>query len=111
MCDYQESVATRQTHGQTDAGQSDPYVPLYIGCDTKIELQSSNTSELIIFHIFFYILVDKYNPKEADVRYMLPFFDQLFPFLPKNLRKILYLGVNFEQVSVFYDDLILSKDF
>ena len=32
MRDYQESVTTgethRQTDGQTDAGQSDPYVPL-----------------------------------------------------------------------------------
>ena len=32
MRDYQESVTTGQTdthtHGQTDAGQSDPYVPL-----------------------------------------------------------------------------------
>ena len=30
MRDYQESATTRQTHtdGQTDAGQSDPYVPL-----------------------------------------------------------------------------------
>ena len=31
MCDYQESVTTgqtdTQTDGQTDAGQSDPYVP------------------------------------------------------------------------------------
>ena len=26
--DYQESAITGQTHGQTDAGQSDPYVPL-----------------------------------------------------------------------------------
>ena len=32
LCDYQESVTTGQTDtqrdGQTDAGQSDPYVPL-----------------------------------------------------------------------------------
>ena len=33
--DYQESVTTRQTHGQTDAGQSDPYVPLCFAGDTK----------------------------------------------------------------------------
>ena len=38
MRDYQESVTTRQTHtqdGQTDAGQSDPYVPLCFAGDTK----------------------------------------------------------------------------
>ena len=33
-CDYQESVTTRQTDGQTDAGQSDPYVPLGFAGDT-----------------------------------------------------------------------------
>ena len=40
MPDYQESVTTGQTHtrrdGQTDAGQSDPYVPLCFAGDTKI---------------------------------------------------------------------------
>ena len=36
-CDYQESVTT----GQTDAGQSDPYVPLCFAGDTK-------TNEIII---------------------------------------------------------------
>ena len=30
MRDYQENVTTGQTKGQTDAGQSDPYVPLYL---------------------------------------------------------------------------------
>ena len=34
-CDYQESVTTGQTDGQTDAGQSDPYVPLCFAGDTK----------------------------------------------------------------------------
>ena len=38
MGDYQESVTTgqtdRQTHGWTDTGQSDPYVPLCFACDT-----------------------------------------------------------------------------
>ena len=36
MYDYQESVTTGQTHGQTDAGQSGPYVPLCFAGDTKI---------------------------------------------------------------------------
>ena len=38
MRDYQESVTTgqtdRQTDGQADAGQSDPYVPLCFADDT-----------------------------------------------------------------------------
>ena len=33
--DYQESVTTGQTDGQTDTGQSDPYVPLCFAGDTK----------------------------------------------------------------------------
>ena len=37
VCDYQESVTTGQTDGQTDAGQSDPYVPLYFAGDTKTD--------------------------------------------------------------------------
>ena len=37
MGDYQESVTTdRQTDRQTDAGQSDPYVPLCFAGDTKM---------------------------------------------------------------------------
>ena len=37
MRDYQESVTTghTHTHGQTDVGQSDPYVPLCFAGDTK----------------------------------------------------------------------------
>ena len=34
MRDYQESVTT----GQTDAGQSDPCVPLYFASDSKSEI-------------------------------------------------------------------------
>ena len=34
MRDYQESVTTEQTDGQTDTGQSDPYVPLCFAGDT-----------------------------------------------------------------------------
>ena len=33
--DYQESVTTGQTDGQTEAGLSDPYVPLYFTGDKK----------------------------------------------------------------------------
>ena len=35
MCDYQESVTTLLTDGQTDAGQCDPYVPLCFAGNTK----------------------------------------------------------------------------
>ena len=35
MSDNQESVTTGQTDGQTDTGQSDPYVPLCFAGDTK----------------------------------------------------------------------------
>ena len=35
MRDYQESVITGQTGGQTDAKQSNPYVPLCFAGDTK----------------------------------------------------------------------------
>ena len=34
MRDYQKSVTTGQTDGQTDSGQSDPYVPLCFAGDT-----------------------------------------------------------------------------
>ena len=33
--DYQESVTIGQTHGQTDSGQSDPYLPICFTADTK----------------------------------------------------------------------------
>ena len=36
--DYQESVTTGQMHGQTDARQSDPYVPLCFAGDTKMKI-------------------------------------------------------------------------
>ena len=38
MLDYQESVTTGQTDRQTDAGQSDPYVPLCFAGDTKMKV-------------------------------------------------------------------------
>ena len=40
MCDYHESVTTvhrdRHSDGQTDSGQSDPYVPLRFADNTEI---------------------------------------------------------------------------
>ena len=37
--DYLENVTTGQTHAKTDAGQSDPYVPLCFAGDTKVGKQ------------------------------------------------------------------------
>ena len=43
MRDYQEKCDCRtDTHGQTDAGQSDPYVPLCFAGDTNIQFFGSN---------------------------------------------------------------------
>ena len=41
MHDYQKSVTTGQTDRQTDAGQSDPYVPLCFAGNTKTLLRTS----------------------------------------------------------------------
>ena len=38
MCYYQESVTTRQTDRQTDARQSDPFVPLCLAGTQKRSL-------------------------------------------------------------------------
>ena len=38
MHDYQGSVTTGQTHRQTDAGKTDPYVLLCFAGDTKMVL-------------------------------------------------------------------------
>lgn len=43
------------------------------------------------------IISGRPDPASVDVRYMLPFFDQFFPFLPKNIRKRLHGGVPFEK--------------
>ena len=52
MRDYQESVTTgqmdRQTDRQTDAGQSDPYVPLCFAGDTKMYTCESS---IILVHL------------------------------------------------------------
>ena len=54
MRDYQGCVTTWQTHWQTDAGQSDPYVLLYFASDTiKLDL----IEICIIFYIFWNITV------------------------------------------------------
>ena len=65
MRDYQESLTTgqthktnitdRQTHGQTDAGQRDPYVPLCFAGDIKTGMGEGLTTPLmhqIVWHEF-----------------------------------------------------------
>ncbi|XP_071164736.1 sodium-dependent multivitamin transporter-like [Mytilus edulis] len=43
-------------------------------------------------------LIEGLPPSDSiDVRFVLPFFDQLFPFIPKQIRTKLYLGVPFEK--------------
>ena len=53
MHDYEESVTTRQTDrqtkGQTDTGQSDPYVPLCFAGDAKVHIPGMRISKLYIF--------------------------------------------------------------
>ncbi|XP_061171925.1 sodium-coupled monocarboxylate transporter 1-like [Saccostrea echinata] len=59
------------------------------------------TGFLIIVSLIFCslasIIIGRPDPATVDVRYVLPFFDQFFPFLPKKLRKKLYGGVPFEK--------------
>ena len=49
MCDHQESVTTGQTDGQTDAGQSDPYVPLCFASDTIKQYDMQSYISLSVF--------------------------------------------------------------
>ena len=50
MRDYQEIVTTGQTDGQTDAGQSDPYVPLcFAGNTKKYHMQTHRLTELFVY--------------------------------------------------------------
>ena len=54
MLDYQESVTTGQTHGltdtKTDAGQSDPYVPLCFAGKTKTVTLTSDYKISVFGH-------------------------------------------------------------
>ena len=67
MRDYQESVTIgqthrrtdRHTHTQTDAGQSDPYVPLCFAGDTKIQYKDMFLKYLWIY--FENILINEYK--------------------------------------------------
>ena len=67
MRDYQESVTNRQTDthggtdGQTDAGQSDPYVPLCFAGDTKKAEMKSNYYRCYAISIIKNIYVTKAN--------------------------------------------------
>ena len=57
-----------------------------------------NTAQLIINQLLVFFYAGRPDPATVDVRYMLPFFDQFFPFLPQKIRKKLYGGVPFEKV-------------
>ena len=59
MCDYQEGVTT----GQTDAGQSDPYVPLCFAGDTKTDHTISDHHIVFAFHAN-----NGYNPSHFEVK-------------------------------------------
>ncbi|XP_062598235.1 sodium-coupled monocarboxylate transporter 1-like [Saccostrea cucullata] len=56
------------------------------------------------------IIVGRPDPATVDVRYVLPFFDQFFPFLPKKLRKKLYGGVPFEKREELIKKLLEEKE-
>ena len=45
--DYQENVSTCKTHGQTDARQSYPYVPLCFAGDTETTTLEKMTAQVI----------------------------------------------------------------
>ena len=70
MCDYQESVTTGQTKGQTDAGQSDPYVPPCFAGNTKITSIARARLKGIIIQIqkctFRVVLFKTNNSKYTD---------------------------------------------
>ena len=62
MRDYQESVTTGQTHRQTDAGQSDPYVPLCFVGDTKnYHLVEKTNLNAMIFRYFLTVFVTPFE--------------------------------------------------
>ena len=71
MCDYQESVTIGQTHthgqtdGQTDAGQSDPYVPLCFTGDPINDIINCQ-AELAISVIFWGKIV-KFRAKSLEI--------------------------------------------
>ena len=59
MCDYQESVTTRQIDRQTEAGQSDPNVPLCFSSDKKTKNQIGSCSG----HMLIWVSPWHYDPK------------------------------------------------
>ena len=69
MRDYQESVTTGQTHGQIEAGQSDPYVPLCFAGDTiKYLVPFSYVSKVIAmqFKNICHSLSNRYCHRQAE---------------------------------------------
>ncbi|VDI21872.1 solute carrier family 5 (sodium-dependent multivitamin transporter), member 6 [Mytilus galloprovincialis] len=59
------------------------------------------------FTIFFGIIVSLIegvpSSDSVDVRFVLPFFDQFFPCIPKRIRKRLYFGVPFDKREIMLE--------
>ena len=53
MRDYQESVTSGQTDGQTNTEQSDPYVPLCFAGNTKIKRFIADFQLLTFLNVLF----------------------------------------------------------
>ena len=81
MWDYQESV----TNGQTNARQSDPYVPLWFADDTKMQQSHYYAAYCNTFYWYHQCLCWKKNDKKM-IKYLLSIFfsevkQTLLPFV------------------------------
>ncbi|CAG2227538.1 SLC5A6 [Mytilus edulis] len=65
------------------------------------------------FTIFFGIIVSLIegvpSSESVDVRFVLPFFDQFFPCIPKRIRKRLYFGVPFDKREIMLEKFSKEK--
>ena len=77
MPDYQESVTTGQTHRQTYAGQSDPYVPLCFAGDAKSKFNSFGSSSYDGFLAL--------SPSDSDYFTYITVTEQSYFSFPRNL--------------------------
>lgn len=66
----------------------------------KVEMEhlAKYIKVLYLFIIYFFKGVP--SSDSVDVRFVLPFFDQFFPCIPKRIRKRLYFGVPFDKVRL-----------
>ena len=101
MRDYQESVTTGQTHGWTDAGQSDPYVPLFFAGDTK---NGSYRYARIQYVILQWLWCN------MCFRYVLDVLLFLFPiYTCKKFKEIFLSWIEIHNVCIFRD-IAITKD-